>query len=332
MSSALTPQFLMDLETNMRIITTRDYDALLQNLWWTKVAREHSIQTEKERIHWILETAQIHTTEDGNVDFEDLGVFSTEYTTDFAAAGLRLKRTKLEDLDANGIDIAANWASQIAKQAAYWPQTQVADFIKNNGLTYDGLSLFNAAHPVNVLRGASFGTFSNILGASAAVSGVTADVALTNFTNALATIATIPNATGDQPRRLRVDAILHPPALRKALRQVTDSEYIAAAAATGGGSQDVRGVLSDFNVELIQAEELSAAFGGSDSIYYMLTSEITADQLGAVLYLNREPFSVLYNGQMTDAELARTNELQWLTRGRNSVQGGHPYNIFRCGT
>ena len=64
--------------------------------------------------------------------------------------------------------------------------------------------------------------------------------------------------------------------------------------------------------------------------YYLLMEEITSDELGALVYVDREPFQVVYHGPQTSAELARIREFQWTTAGRNVVGYGHPYNLFRC--
>ena len=62
----------------------------------------------------------------------------------------------------------------------------------------------------------------------------------------------------------------------------------------------------------------------------MLVEEITTNELGAFVYVDREPFSMIFHGPQTSAELARLRKLQWLTEGRNVVGAGHPYLMFEC--
>ena len=157
------------------------------------------------------------------------------------------------------------------------------------------------------------------------------DVAIENFARLRAYITTIKMPNGRDPRNLQIRAILHPPALRSRVVQLTSAGLIAQAAASGGGSADVGAVISDWGLEKpIQATELGAAYGGSDSDFYLVCNSVTNDdELGALVYQVREPFQVLYHGPEASAKLARQRELQWLSQGRNAVGYGHPYQLFK---
>jgi hypothetical protein len=160
---------------------------------------------------------------------------------------------------------------------------------------------------------------------------VTIDAALDNLNAVKAYVASIVMPNGEDPRFLKINAILHPPALTARLQQLTQAQFIAQAAATGGGSGDVAAVIANQGFGTpIEAPELGSNFGGSDTTYYVLAQEITSDELGAFVYLDREAFSILFHGPMTDAQLARSRTLQWTTEGRNTCQPGHPYLMFRC--
>ena len=82
--------------------------------------------------------------------------------------------------------------------------------------------------------------------------------------------------------------------------------------------------------EPVECPELGANFGGSDTTYYLACEEIGRSQLGAFLYVEREPFNIQTHDGMSDAELARKREFQWTLEGRNVVAPGHPYLLFRC--
>lgn len=339
----ITPSFLFDLETNMRTITAEEYQRLTTQLWWRSIAKEVPSMSAKDRRNWLLDTARIQRTgHGGNVEFEDIVALTQETENLNAAAGLEIKKEKFEDVDGNGIQYATHWSRQMGSYAAYWPQKMVAQALLANGLTYDGLSFFNAAHPVNPLNTAA-GTFRNVF-TGAAVPGegypgavpidasVTLDVAVNNIAKALAYIAALKMPNGIDPRFMRVDKIFVPPAMIARAQQLTNAKFIAQAAAGGAaGSGDIEAVIRNFGLgQPVEVYEIGAAFGGSDTTWYLGMQEILSNELGAFTYTNREAFSILYYGPQNDAQLARIRKYQWTTEGRNVVTPGHPYLLFKA--
>lgn len=343
--------WLHDLEQNMRSITIDQYKSLLDKLWWQRVAAQKTSMAKSEVFAWLISTATIKAMEPGQNDFEEMLSQYTEIVNEFASAGLMLRREQLEDIfngvpGGEGLNKARRWSADVGKQAAYWPQKLVArailDGAEATSLTYDGLPFFDDGHYVNGVDD-SDGEFSNILnpttvgGATRIDGAVTLDVAVENLNRVRAYIATIPMPNGVDPRNLQMRAILHPPAMRFRAVQLTSASLIAQAAASGGGGGDVAAAVRDWNLEEpIEARELGASYespagnSGSDTTYYVVASEMAADdELGALVYQVREPFSVVYHDGMTDAELARTRELQWVSQGRNAVGYGHPYMLFK---
>ncbi len=321
----------------MRILTETEYNRLNSMTWWRTVAEEMPSQSKREKLVWLLDTAGIDYVNDigGETEFEDLMANDTEFVNKFATRGYGIPITKLEDNDAGGLQLAADWARQVGEQAAYWPQKQIADAIRVNGTTYDGKAFFATDHPVNPFDSA-LGTFTNDFTTGAGPgplpidSSVTLDTAVQNVSKAISHIATIPMANGVDPRMLRPKAIIVPPNLTSRAQQITNAEFIAEAASTGGGAADIRAVVSNWGLgQPVTAPELAAAFGGSDTTWYLMV-EAPRTQLGALTYVNREPFRVIFNGEMTSAELSRKDELQWKIKGRNVVGYGHPYLMFRA--
>lgn len=338
---AITPSFLFDLESNMRVITAQEYDRLTSRLWWQRVCKMGPPSgAKRERVSWLLDTARIQrTNKGGNLEFEDIVSTTTEVEHVNAAAGLKIKKEQFEDVDGNGIDYASHWSRQMGAYAAYWPQKMLAQQILANGLTYDGTAFFSASHPVNPFN-LSAGTFSNIFtGAASGIypgalpidTSVTVEVAVANIAKAIAYIAAIKMPNGEDPRFLRLADIIVPPALAARAQQITNAKFIAQMAGTNaGGSGDVEALIRNFGLgQPIEAAELGSAFGGSDTSYYLAMEEITTSQLGAFSYIQREPFSVLFYGPQNDAQLARIREYQWMTEGRNSILNGHPYLLFK---
>lgn len=340
-----SPEWLHDLEQNMKSITVDAYKSLLDKMWWNKVAIEKESMAKKELLAWLISTATIKTMESGQADFEDILSAYTEIENSFASAGLRLKKEQLEDVfngvpGGEGLQMAARWSADVGRYAAYWPQKLVAAAILNGAsaghTTYDGLTFFNTAHYVNGLDTAD-GTFSNILNpttvghATRIDSAVTVDAAVDNLSAVRAYIASIAMPNGVDPRNLKIRSILHPPALRSRVVQMTGASLIAQAAASGGGGADITPIIADWQLDKpLEAPELAATYGGSDTTYYVVAGSVVGeDELGALVYQLREQFSVLYHGLEASAELARKRELQWLSQGRNAVGYGHPYLLFQ---
>lgn len=349
--ATLTPSFLWDLESNMRVITSREYERLTSKLWWQRVAKTGPTSgSKRERVSWLLDTARIQKTgRGGNIEFEDVVSSTTEVEHENAAAGLKVKKEQFEDLDGNGIDVATHWSRQMGAYSAYWPQKMIAHSILANETTYDQKPFFAKDHPVNPFD-TNAGDYANIFtGAAEAADGatpaypgalpidetnaVTVNDAVKSISKAIAYISgalKMPN--GEDPRFLMVADLIVPPALVTRAQQLTNAKYIAQMAGTNaGGSGDIEAVVRNWGLgQPIEAPELGAAFGGSDTDWYLSVQEITNNELGAFSYIPREPFAVTYYGPTTDAQLARIREYQWLTEGRNSVMNGHPYLLFKC--
>lgn len=342
----LTPSFLWDLESNMRTITNHEYERLQRKLWWRDVMKVGPKSgSKRERVTWLLDTARIRDTDyGGHIPFEDIVAQTTEVEFTNAASGLKIKKEHFEDIDGQGIDYATHWSRQIGAYAAYWPQKKLAQSIRANSTTYDGLSFFHAAHPVNPFK-TSAGTYGNILtgAASGAYPGAlpihnnTPAEAVDNIAKAIAYVSQFKLPNGEDPRFLKLAKIIVPPKLLARAQQITNAKYVAQVAATGvaaGGSGDIEAVVSNWGLgQPIEAVELSSAFTGNaadDNTYYLVMEEITSSELGAFMWIPREDFAVQYYGPQTDAQLARVRELHWYTEGRYGLMFGHPYMLIKC--
>jgi phage major head subunit gpT-like protein len=350
----LTPSFMWDLESNMRVVTLNDYDRLLRNLWWPRLMKEApKSESKRERIVWLLDSARIKKTgKGGYIPFEDMAAQTAEVEMESAAGGLKLYRNQLEDLDGIGVQMATAWSAGVAKYAAYWPQKELANAIKANGKTYDNKAFFAKDHPVNPFKlsaGIYANEFSGAAGSGAwsptnlgtAYPGalpidesVTLEQAITNISKAIAYVSSMRMPNGEDPRNLRVSAIIVPPALITRAVAITNAKTIAVkgnVAGTTAASADVEAIVRRFGLgEPIEAPELGAGFGGSDTDWYLAIEEIQTSDAGAFLWIPREDFAVKYYGPQTEAQLDRMNELEWHTQGRYGLMNGHPFCLFRC--
>jgi hypothetical protein len=334
---AITPEFLFNFESRMRLITEAEYLRMTSSeaIWWDKVTRVIPSGAGREIFSWVLNTAQIEKQgKGGNVEFEDMVTKTAEYTVEQAGKGLRLEKNQFKDLDGNGIQLGTEWAAQMGAQHGYWPQSQIADLLKNGHtrLGYDGKNFFATDHPNNGID-ADAGTFKNLHVAPIDES-VTAEVAVKNLGGVYASIGSMKMPNGVTPRFLRPKGILCSPTLMLRASQITDAKFIAMSAGSGGGSGDLAGVIKKLGFgEAIQADELAGFESGTT--YFVICEQVAASQLGAFAYVDRESFTIRYytgaggGGGGLDSLLDRTNTLEWLTSGRNVSGYGHPYLIHK---
>lgn len=387
---AITPSFVMQYERRMRAITENEYVRRLaaSNTWWNKVCRTMPIEGSTERVTWFLNTAMIEPvgpTLTGGITFENLVTQTAEYPSFRHAKGIRVQRDQLEDLDGTGLNILAEWSSQIGNEMAYYPQRLAAQLILNGANTdgsanaYDTVPFFAkntttttiggvsvTGHPLNPFR-PSLGGYANWLTSTSSGSypgalpideSVTVDVAVQNLGKAIAYLSSVKMPNGVDSRFLTPQFILAPPRLAPRLRQITDAKFIAQAAATGGGSGDVKALIEGWGLGTpVIANELGAAtsytyqqpfqvastgntnfatetVSGSDTTWYIVAQENMSTNLGGLLHVLRKPFKVTYytgdsGGTGMDAVLDRSNEFEYHCQGRMSNQYGHPYAIFR---
>lgn len=350
----LDPSFVLTMEDNMQAIQENEYVRLSSNLFWKKITKELPSESRKEFLTWILSTAQIKKqgTMGGNMAFQELVATSTQYVNENCGVGIKIDINQLSDLDGTGFDQASKWSSDAGAYAAYWPQLQIVQAILNGetGKAYDGKAYFASNHPVNPADVENAVTFANIFtgaasgpypGACPIDDSVTLDIAFQNLAKLIAYIRGIKMPNGQDSRMLRATALYVPPRMVMRAQQLTNAKFIAQAAASGGGSGDVSMLATAWGmVQPQECVEFGAAqsytlddnttVSGSDNTFYIACEEISTSQLGAMVYVNREPFATRFYGEMTIAELDRMNELEYHMKGRNVAGYGHPYLLFKC--
>jgi phage major head subunit gpT-like protein len=341
---ALTPTLVRELESRITAIMVDDYARLTQDMWWQLVAKVRPSVTKTEVLAWLLSTAMIREAgAGGNIHFDDLVSQTTELESKFANAGLKITRAQLEDVfngepGGEGFQIARKWAKDMAFYMAYWPQKKTAEFLKTahllataGGFTaYDGKAFFATDHPLNPYD-SSVGTFKNLFtgGDAADIStAVTLDVAANNLSKVWGLIKAIKMPNGEDPRFLKPKGLIVPPAMFPRAKQLTSADFIAQAAASGGGSADFRAFISSLGfAQPVCADEL-AGFESSTT-YYVVAEQAANDEMGGCVYVDREPFRMTQFGDMTESELSRKQELEWHVHGRNAIAAGHPFLLFK---
>jgi len=367
---ALTPSFLFDFESNLRLIAVDEYARMLKALYVDRICKTIPSMSKKEVIGFLLDTASIEDQGlGGNVSYSDMSMVEYAITNVDAGKGLRLRKQNFEDLDGHGVKLGEKWVRNISAYAAYWKQKKTMQMIKDAAtsgkvLTYDGKNLFVSsetigtavtnAHPFDP-NNTVLGGFANLFTGSPSGSNgypgacpidttnaATDDVAYANLVKVLSYISSaIKMPNGIDPRFLMPTqvTIVHPPALTGRVSTLMDAKFIAKAASSGGGASDVEWFAKRYGFgSPIEAPEIAAAAGtgGSDTTYYVILEQIAGgDQLGAFVHLLREAFKIqFYSGSGSadgiDAILMRAQELEWLTHGRYAIAPGHPYLVFKC--
>lgn len=341
---ALTPTFsLFKLEQRLRQTQENEFLRLSAsgNQWWDQMAKVVHTLSEKEVLHWILNDQKLEDLDaaGGRISFDEMTVLTSEVTPRTVGKGHRIKLQQLTDLDGNGVKLTDSWVQQMTAQGAYWPQKAVTALLKGGetGKAYDGQAFFSANHPVHPFD-ADAGVFSNLLSGSSNYridAGVTADVALANLGNVFAHIMGLKMANGEDPRMLRPSKLFVGPKLFPRAVQLSDAKTIAQAAASGGGGADVASMIAALNFgKPVLCPEL-AGFE-SDTSYFVGVDAMESSEMGAIAYVEREPFAIRYysgEGGMAvgmDAVLSRADELEWHMKGRNAACYGHPYMLFKC--
>jgi phage major head subunit gpT-like protein len=341
---AVTPSYLATFETRMEAIRNDEYARFSAQdfLWWDMVTTRRQSQSKTDIVSFLLNSAMIRDTGNGgNISFDDMAATYKEIETLHRGAGFKITKSQMEDIY-NGIpggealDFAGQWSTDIGAYMAYWPQKQVAEYIKNAhdaayATSYDGKAFFATDHP-NHPKDLSRGTYSNLLsgaGTYAIHSSVDDDDAMVNLTKVFAHIAAMKMPNGVDPRGLRPAGILCGPTLAPRVAQLLDAKFIAKTAGSGAGSADGHAALvSRLGIAPpVQADEL-AGFE-SDTTYFVICRQAASSSLGAIIYAEREPFYVNNYGPMTDAQLSRSDEFEWHCKGRNAVSGGHPYLLVK---
>jgi hypothetical protein len=337
---ALTPSFLMDLESEMEHIQENEYARLSENLFWSDLAVVRPASGRRKLLSWFFKTALIEDlgVKGGKMVFDDLVSKYTEIEARYAGNGLKLTRQQFEDTDGDGVDLAAEWAAQTAAETAYWPQSKIVELIQagETGIGYDGVAYFAKNHPV--LPGDPSMTYANLFSGAADSTPIT-DPGDADYPGAVALSATDATAIDQlkdirtyistirmpdkkRPRRLRPLDFYAPPQMAPRLVSLTQTKFIAK----DNGSTDMEPLIEHLAFgRVIEVDE----FQNDPTSFYITASTIGSSALGALARIEREPFSTRYFGVMDDVELSRMEELEWHHKGRDGYGYGHPFLLFK---
>lgn len=313
--AAITPRFMFDFETRLNAAYSNAWSRKLKDLWWDRITARRESTSKRERFEWLLETAQIYqsNSKGSEMMFEDLASIVYEIENVDWETALELNRNEIED---NAYDKAGQWSRDAGSAAAYHPQKQIVQLLKNGKSQkgYDGQNFFSTTHPVNPYD-STLGNYSNLF--------TNKDLNATSLAAVMADIAKIKMPSGD-PRGLRPSVLIVDPSNAVAAYTITQAEIISDP--TGGTGTATNMVKRAFPFAMpIIADELADEPG----VWY-LAVEADEDALGGgLIYQERKPFEITSYVGASQAELDRMNMFEWHLRGRNVATYGHPYMIFR---
>lgn len=294
MGVEITPQFVMQYERDMRAISEQEYArrVLAEDFWAPKVLRTKNIARRSERVTWILSTASIEPmgpSGTGRVAFEDLVTQTVEYPVLRHGKGLKVQRDQIEDLDGTGLNMLAEWSSQIGSEMAYYKQRLGSQLILNGAATdgtanaYDAVPFFtdttdphlnnpfysgaanqqtayaNWLHSSASSQGTS-STFAAYPGACPIDDSVSLETAVINFSKVLAYIASLKMPNNIDPRFLKVAYLMVPPRLAPRARQLLKAKFAAQVASSGAGTGDIGPITEGWALaETIVAQEFASS-------------------------------------------------------------------------
>lgn len=334
----LTPEFILNFESNLSSLIVDNWGRVGQNLIWDKFMKLRPAQTKREILTWLLETGKIYPEGDGGSKrFDDIAAWSTEFEVSDFGSGLVLTKNEIEDnsmartfngVQVAALDYAAKWARDTGAACGYFPQEQWIALLKagfTTGKSYDALSFFNKLHPRNVVSGlGGNATYSNVienvnLRPTRGVGDSEQDVLLQGraaLGRALAHIRAQRFFTG-------VPRFLTPRALLVQTDMHEHAELLVRATQIGAG--DNRKPLAP--IEVYSTPEIDDLPAGS---YFIGVEDMLSEELGAFVYAERQPFTVSFYGPQTEVELARRKVHEWHNDGRSGSLYGHPYLFYAC--
>lgn len=321
----VTPEFIVSFETRITGLVSSGWERVVSSLQWDRVMKVRPSQSQVEIITWLLDSVKIHNQGNGgNKRFDDLLAHSFSISNEEKGAGLRLFKNEIEDNQmrdnpsVSAMDYAQNWAKQAGAASAYEPQRQMCELLINgeSATGYDGVAFFHASHPVN--PGTTGGlTYANLYsGATYDVLGA-ADIttAETRFAACIAAVSGQKFINGI-PRYLRPKFVINPTAGEYRFKKLLGAKVI--------NSTD--NMLTEYGFETpITLPELDS----NPTHFYIGCEDLLSDELGGLIYSDREPYVMNSYAATSQADLQRMKQFEWTLDGRDGSTYGHPFLLYK---
>ena len=323
MSTAITPTYIQNFETQIRSTTANAWARTIKNLWYPRLMNVTTTGGAREYIEWMLESARIHPTgpRGASMTYDPLVAISQTLRSDHFGNGLELFRSDIED---DQIARAPKWAADTGSAQAYWPQRGLVQMMQAgtsstlNGrpnFAYDGKTFFATDHPMNPYDD-SQSLYSN----SPAGTGFTAE----NLARVVAYMRIIRHS-GDAPLGPQPILTVFPPNFQLRAGQILNAESFTDIFTGAAAASNTFKTSYQFEPPII-ADELS----NEPTVWYAGVPAMEDAFDSPFVYVEREPFHINTYSPIDQAALSRMQTFRWENRGRNGFQYGHPYRFHRC--
>lgn len=324
MDIVLSPEVIRRIEDNLEYIIVSHWARRQKDQWWRRLVKTRSAQTKRELVQWMLETVGIKPIGDGgNARYDDLAEVTYEILVEKFGAALRLTEDEIEDGAA--FDRAGQWATQVSGSAAMWPQEQAAQALRDGKTktSYDGVSFFSIAHPVNPLTGGG-GIYPNL--------HYDMPFSASNLAKAYELVAEIKSTDGKY-RKLKPRIVAAGEVERLAVTQALNADSFSDPVRSGTTAPATNVIKTNYGFEepIISADfDEKTNVGGSDrGVWYLAVDLQEDDTLGGLIYSERKAFSMNTYSQFDDVVLAQMDAFEWKFKGRNGMTFGHPFLLHR---
>lgn len=327
MGNILNRAYITNLQQNMRELADNAFSAVEPVLNYPLITSVITDEAESVQLILPIDADTIdHGVDEGEISFSSLEELNLVFNYEHSTKGLEIRRSQFTD-GPRGAKRAADWARKMGADAAYTPEMLVWRTVVANPVTQvDQLPLFDTAH-LNNPKNSAKGTYANLFtGAAASGSpnnpgalridaGVAEEDAFENLGKALAAIRLVKCADGITPRHLRARYLFVDPTLEARARLLAGPTLL--------NSTDYAGVSRAQGLQVVVIPELA-----SDNSWYLGVEEIAGSETGALVYWEREPFTINYLDGLTDAQLSAMGVFQWHGRGREAVYPGLPFKLY----
>lgn len=327
----ITPQWVGTFQTGVQTLLSRHSESTTKNLNWDKLCSVKSSTTLVELYFFLIETMRLDKEgRGGQQRYEDIAATAIEIVNENSGSALQLTRNEIEDnqmREPRGmpvLDFTGAWTKGVANLAMRWPQDQLFALLAqgNTAKAYDNLSFWNTAHLINPKRAAT-GTYANVFtGAAAGIypgalpidESVSLDVAISNFSKALAYVEALTGPDG-KPRNAVVKYAAVGTSLKTRINQILDTKLQS--------NTTIENVVSRYGIEPIVFPEISLTDKSCK-----LICEFDDTEGGPLIFQNREDYALTMYDVDAFPELARRDSFEWRFRGRNAMAFGHPHKMF----
>ena len=321
-SRAIISSRLQALNTTVRATFERSYDAT--TAWHASLCTEEASDSTSNVYPVSVDDVPVGVWDGSEKDESEPELGSYEVFNQRFQKTLRINRDALMD-DKTGALLRR--ASDIGAKFAKHPDDQTARVLLGSAIGLDGVTLFSNSHPVNpVTRGG--GTWQNIY------TGIPLNP--TNVATVIGKMAALPGPDG-QPLVVIARCLVVPPALTYTAKSIAKSGIVPSLLGAPGGATaaaPISNVLaSDYNLSVIEAPHLAAAFSGtygsncSDSSWYI--ADIVSPDKAVVKQL-REGLQVIALVAPSDPDVWRHNVYKWTASVRYAFAPGAPHRIAKC--